>query len=307
MLARSRAATAAWLRDRLGIDRLGLRLDELEGNAARDFATVWRLLDGHEERIGRSERMISTATVMAWIDQAGLHGDPLVSVVLPTRDRASLLGRAVDSVIAQSYPNWELLVCDDGSRDETAELVAGIGDPRVRYLPDEAVGVAGARNRGIAAAGGELIAYLDDDNRMHPNWLKSVVWAFEQRPEVEVLYGGIVIEDTARLHREPGQEMPSAWLEAYDPETILTSNVADTSAIAHRAGLPEAHFDETLQTMGDWDLFLRLTAEREPLTLPAIAGFYFTGAEGRISDLTAAHDSDRPVIQDNARRARSRR
>jgi glycosyltransferase involved in cell wall biosynthesis len=305
MLARLKSA----VRDRLGIGSLERRLQDVETSVSRDLAHAWKLLDGHEDRLGRIERLVRVATVMAWVEQATVTETQLISVVLPTRDRAAVLGRAIESVLGQRYGNWELLVCDDGSTDETAAVVEAVGDPRVRYLPDPAGrsgGSGAARNRGIEAARGQLIAYIDDDNRMHPLWLKCVAWAFEQRPDTEVLYGGIVIDNTGRLHLEPVQEMPSAWMESYDRDAVVSSNIADMSAIAHRAGLPEAHFDEELHTMGDWDLFLRLTAGREPLTLPAIACFYFTDAENRMSDLTDKHAQERPVIQSRGRRARER-
>ena len=223
------------LRRRLGVSALERRLAELETAHGGDINRVWELLDGHEVRIARIELQIRIATVMAWIDQATLGAEPLVSVIVPTRERAVTLPRAIQSVLAQSYPNWELLICDDGSADGTAAVVAACPDPRVRHLPGEPAGAGAARNRGVDAAVGELVAYLDDDNRMHPNWLKSVVWAFEQRPEADLLYGAIVIDDTARHHGEPGAEMPSAWLEPYDAARILENNVADASAIAHRA------------------------------------------------------------------------
>jgi hypothetical protein len=291
------------LRRRLGITRLEERLDALERAYGTDINRAWALLDGHEERLGRAERQIRTATVMAWIEQAAVSGEPLVSVIIPSRDRAALLPRAIESVLAQTWGRWELLVCDDGSRDATANVVESFGDPRIRHLPDGPLGSSAARNRGLAVADGKLIAYLDDDNRMHPNWLKSVAWAFEQRPECELLYGAIVIDDTARHHGEEGAEMPSAWLERYEAETLPESNVADTSAIAHRAGL-DARWDESLTTMGDWDLLLRLSVEREPLTLPAIACFYYTDAAERLSGLIDQSRRDRARIVERARAAR---
>jgi glycosyltransferase involved in cell wall biosynthesis len=287
-------------RDRLGIGALEGMLAAVD----RDIGHIRTLLDGHQERIGRTERLIRIATVMAWIEQATLRTNPLVSVILPTRDRPSILPRAIESVFGQSYANWELIVCDDSEGEGTEDVVGTFAGGRVRYLPGEPSGAAAARNRGLTDARGELIAYLDDDNRMHPGWLKSVVWAFERRPDVEILYGGITIEDTARLHREPGHEMPSAWLEAYDREAVLTNNVADTSAIAHRASLADARFDESIRVMADWDFFLRMTADRNPLTLPAIACFYFTDAENRLSEDVGARRRDGPTITWRARAAR---
>ena len=236
---------------------------------------------------------------MAWIEHATLTREPLISVVMPTRDRAHVLARSIASVIAQRYAHWELIVCSDESdASRTAEAIAAFDDARVLHLLGEGGSSGATRNRGLKRASGELVAYLDDDNAMHPNWLKSVAWAFEQRPETEVLYGAIVIDDTARHHAESGYEMPSAWLEPYDPDAARESNVADTSAIAHRAGRSQAHWDENLMTTEDWDFLLRTTADREPLTLPALACFYYSDTEGgRLSELREQNARDRAAIR----------
>jgi glycosyltransferase involved in cell wall biosynthesis len=308
----ARAALRAILsrvRERLGIAALDRRVTELHAAYAelcaayeRDIERAWQLLDGHEKRLGRSERLIQIATVMNWIEQATLRTEPRVSVVIPTRDRAAVLPRAIESVRAQSYSNWEVIVADDGSPEDTAAAVATFEDPRIRVVTGRPGGASAARNRGIAAANGSLIAYLDDDNRMHRHWLKAVVWAFEQRPDAEVLYGAIVIDDTSRLHGG-APEMPSAWLERYDRESIVEANIADTSAIAHRAEL-ETSFDESLETMADWDFMLRATLEREPLMLPAIAVYYYTDVEDRLSDMKDTQRRNRAAITARARAAR---
>jgi hypothetical protein len=286
------------------LDEHQVRISRLEGQARRvdaDLARAWQLFEQHDDRIARVERAVRIGAVMSWIEQATLTRRPLISVVLPTWQRPQLVGRAVESVLAQDYPHWELLVCEDGSTAETAAAVAAVADHRVRYLPAEQAGSAVARNRGLAEASGELIAYLDDDNRMHRSWLKSVAWAFEQRPEVEVLYGGIIIDDTARHHAEAGAEMPSVWLEPYRRAAVLEANVADTSAIAHRASL-STRWDEELVTLGDWDFLLRATAEREPLTLPVVACYYHTDAPVRLTDRRVQQrDVDHPRIVSRAR------
>jgi glycosyltransferase involved in cell wall biosynthesis len=303
-LSRLRTATTKGLQRARGLIGLERRHAQLESAYGADIKRVWELLDGHEERIARIELQVRLATVMAWIDQATLVREPLISVVIPTRDRAGILPRAIESVLAQSYSNWEALVCEDGESEETALVVDSFDDPRVRHLPATPAGVGTARNRGIDAAGGELIAYLDDDNRMHRNWLKSVVWGFEQRPEARVLYGAIAIDDTARHYGVEGAEMPSAWLERYDRETIAEANVADSSAIAHRARLSKARWDEQLKTMGDWDFILRATADHEPLTLPAIACFYYTDVADRLTALIEQNRRDHSRVVERARAAR---
>jgi glycosyltransferase involved in cell wall biosynthesis len=226
--------------------------------------------------------------VMAWIDQVRLEREPLISVVTPTHDRAALLERAIDSVVAQSYANWELIAVDDASSDGTPELLQAPRDPRVRALRVQRHNCAAARNAALDAAEGELIAYLDDDNVMHPNWLKSVAWAFAQRPDRDLLYGGFVVEDFLELIRKGGGSWPALALNGFDQATIVERAPTDISTIAHRAGLAGARFDESQPRLSDWDLLARLTADCEPLVLPVIACFYYTSTEDRMSGEPAA-------------------
>ena len=88
---------------------------------------------------------------------------PLVSIILPTYNRADTIRRAIRSVEAQTYTNWELIVIDDGSTDGTADQVAGL-DARVRIIRQGNQGTAGARNAGLKASRGEYLAFLDSDD-----------------------------------------------------------------------------------------------------------------------------------------------
>jgi glycosyltransferase involved in cell wall biosynthesis len=266
--------------------------DQLQ--AWRHRATLWLKRTDHGEqlssRVAALERTVAdhgrqlhVRAVMDWIERATLRGAPLVSVVLPTRDRRDLLPRAIDSVQKQSYGNWELLIVDDGSVDGTAEFLAGLAGDRLRCFRHHGAGVCAARNVALAQARGDLIAYLDDDNMMHPGWLKAVVWGFEQRPEANVLYGAYMVDDAGRIFRKKSGDLPRLFFLPYDHYQVARRSIADIGAIAHRAGLPEARFDESLREMGDWDLFLRLTRTAPPLALPAIACFYTTDAPHRLS------------------------
>jgi glycosyltransferase involved in cell wall biosynthesis len=154
----------------------------------------------------------------------------------------------------------------------------------VRSFRGTGAGCSAARNTALQHACGELVAYLDDDNLMHPLWLKSIVWAFDQRPEINVLYGAIVVDDTARINRLGRGDLPHLHFDSYDHHAAAIDNIVDMGCIAHRAKLPEAHFDESLTEMGDWDLFLRLTRDEPPLALPVIACFYTTDAPNRLSN-----------------------
>jgi glycosyl transferase family 2 len=253
-------------------------------------------LDDLRRRLEELERKQSLRMFMEWIEYARLSESPRISVVLPTRNRATFLLTAVASVQAQSYANWELLIVDDGSDDETPERLAAFDDSRIRSLRIPHAGAYAARNVALDRATGDIIAYLDDDNVMHPSWLKAVAWAFDQRPNVDVLYGGIILDDAERVDDRGSGSFAKVFFRPYDRKVLLNENLADMSAIAHRARLAGARFDESLATVGDWDLLCRLTADRDPLVLPAIACFYFTDAPNRLSG-TAIRNTDRKTVR----------
>lgn len=271
----------ARLLSRLGTHFPGLR--QRAYTAIIGFRRTRKSLPALKQRIDEQARHLQVLTTMEWIQHAPVCATLLVSVVLPTRDRCALLPRAIASVLGQTYPNWELLIVDDASIDGTAALVAGIADKRVRVLRGAGAGVCAARNVALAEARGALIAYLDDDNVMHPGWLKAVVWAFEQYPATQVLYGAFIVDDKARLIRLSHGQLPQLYFHSYSYQSAAERNIADMGCIAHRAGLAEARFDESLREMGDWDLFLRLTRQSKPLALPAIACFYSTDAPNRLT------------------------
>jgi glycosyltransferase involved in cell wall biosynthesis len=243
--------------------------------------------------------VVAIDAVSRFIRHTGLRTEPLVSVVLPTRNRTDLLRRAIDSVRAQTYTRWELVVVDDGGDTDSEGVVDASGDERIRWMRIGHQGVCAARNAALAAAGGQIIAYLDDDNVMDPDWLYAVVWAFEQYPETDVLYGAFVVEDLLKVNRQSSGYLPHTAFHPWNRENLRRENLADIGAIAHRSGLPEARFDESLREMGDWDLLIRLTAEREPLALPAIACYYTTTAPDRLSG-GPTHGADREKVRGRA-------
>lgn len=107
----------------------------------------------------------------------------LVSVVVPTDDRAEFLPAAVDSVLDQTHRRVECVVVDGGSTDGTREYLAGIADERVRaILHDRPHGLANARNAGIDLASGEYVCFLDDDDRLHPGAVETLLGALAERP-----------------------------------------------------------------------------------------------------------------------------
>jgi glycosyltransferase involved in cell wall biosynthesis len=135
--------------------------------------------------------------------------DGLVSIVIPTFNRAVAVCRTLDSVEAQTYSNWEAVVIDDGSTDGTAHAIAERygHDPRVRYIYQANEGVSGARNRALAAAQGDYIAFLDSDDTWEPWKLKLQMACFSREPEL-----GMVCTDMMAIN-EIGEVVHSEYLK----------------------------------------------------------------------------------------------
>jgi len=112
---------------------------------------------------------------------------PSVSIITPTYNRAYILGAAIESVIAQTNPRWELIVVDDGSTDTTAELVKSYADPRIRYFKQSNAGPCEARNLGVSHAKANWIAYIDSDNTLLPAYVDTMFKHFKAHPGA--LYG----------------------------------------------------------------------------------------------------------------------
>ncbi|MBI4436486.1 MAG: glycosyltransferase [Candidatus Omnitrophica bacterium] len=182
---------------------------------------------------------------------------PKVSVILPTYNRAHLLSRAIQSVLDQTYQDWELIVVDDGSTDGTADLVAKFGRA-VRYFFQTNRGVAAARNRGIGEARGTYVGFLDDDDSWLPEKLERQVAFLERRPTLGFLYAiAQVVDDEGHfLGNKPDKVHPETL------EELLQMNFIPTLTVVARLECIKAvgGFDESLKGPDDYDLWMRLAA-----------------------------------------------
>lgn len=186
---------------------------------------------------------------------------------MPVRDRAGVVAFAIESVLAQVHTHWELLVIDDGSSDSTPTVVEAYvaRDSRIRLVRQPPAGVSAARNRGIAEAKGEFVAFLDSDNTWTPAHLASAVAAIGDGTQRAV-------HTVVRVRRDDGGLEFAA--EQVDREALLEGrNAVDLNALVVRRGVLEkvGGFDESLRRWVDYDLILRLAREVE-LTLVPVVG-----------------------------------
>ncbi len=120
---------------------------------------------------------------------------PRVSVIMPVYNGADYIGQAIESVLTQDYSSFEIIVIDDGSTDETREIVQGCHDGRIRYLRQQNRGVSHARNFGIRSAKGQFIMPLDADDMMAPAFISRHLAEFEKHPEADLVYCDVLLID----------------------------------------------------------------------------------------------------------------
>lgn len=191
---------------------------------------------------------------------------PEVSVVIPTHNRSALLKAAVDSVLQQGFRDHEIVVVDDGSTDDTVNVLKGY-DGRVRWLRQPNRGASAARNAGVRASKGQLVAFLDDDDRFLPDKLAVQVHAMSENPEAGMSYTGAYLEDPAghRLAR-----VYEAWLTGDIYRRLVwrgpyASPIAAPTVMVRRAVLDAVGgFDEAMPVAEDNDLWRRI-ARRYPV------------------------------------------
>lgn len=216
-----------------------------------------------------------------------------VSVVIPVYNARDVIGETIESVLAQTWTDREIVVVDDGSSDGSGDIVRSFGE-RVRYVRQENGGVARARNRGIAESTGEYVALLDHDDLWHPTKLDRQVTVLDRRPEV-----GMVITDVAHIDRY-GKPMGIIGAGYNPSETFarlfVRGFVPTPSAAMIRRSVLETvgGFDERFHSAGldDHELWTRIAARyeianiAEPLT-------YHRNRDIKPADVALAH---RPLL-----------
>lgn len=193
-----------------------------------------------------------------------MTGIPRVSVVLPVHNRQDLVHRAIDSVLAQTMPDFELLVIDDCSTDATADVVQSYcADPRVMLFRNETnLGPAGARNRGIELARARYIAFQDSDDRWFPEKLACQLRALERVPDVQACFCGALYFARENCYYIPGENRLDAESAASGDlsHAVLRNNPVTPQALMVRKALLETigGFDTSFRINEDWELVIRM-------------------------------------------------
>lgn len=182
---------------------------------------------------------------------------PTFSVTIPAYNSAATIAEAVDSVLAQTYPAAEIIVCDDGSEDGTAALLSGYGDA-VTVIRQENRGAAAARNAAIGRARSEFVVNLDADDLYLPNRLEIIAAALVERPDLDVVSTDATLEVDGRvIRRNFGPDFEYAAEDQRD--AILDRCFVGVHWAARRElMLAYGGYDESIKQAEDWELAIRL-------------------------------------------------
>ncbi|OOZ42549.1 glycosyl transferase [Solemya elarraichensis gill symbiont] len=203
-----------------------------------------------------------------------------MSVIIPTFNRAATLSRAIDSVIAQTHTADEIIIVDDGSTDETQQLLANY--PQLKVIRQQNLGVSAARNLGIAKASGEWIAFLDSDDAWLPTKLQTQLTALKENQDYrfchteEIWVRNGVRVNQMNKHAKSGGHIFERCL----PMCVISPS----SALMHHTLFDSiGHFDESLPACEDYDLWLRLCATEPVLYIEEPQITKYGGHEDQLS------------------------
>lgn len=190
--------------------------------------------------------------------------NPLVSVIIPTYNRGWTLKEAIDSVLAQDFTDFELIVVDDGSSDNTQDILSSYKEDII-VLKQNNKGVSSARNRGIASASGQYVSFLDSDDLWLPQKLSIQIYFFNTNPEALIcqteekwIRNGIFVNPKKRHRKLSGNIFePSIYLCLVSPSAVMIKR-----SLFEKTGM----FDESLPACEDYDMWLRVSC-RYPVYL----------------------------------------
>ncbi|MBF0253108.1 MAG: glycosyltransferase [Candidatus Omnitrophica bacterium] len=197
---------------------------------------------------------------------------PFFSVIVPVYNRERFIDKCLQSILDQTFDDFEIIVVDDGSSDNTKSIITTFNDARIKYHYYEHSGVSSARNKGLHLASGKFIAFLDSDDWWKPNKLQKGINYINNFPEIkifhteEIWYKNGVLFDQKKKHKNP---------DGFVYKNILPlCCISMSTIIMERSVFNDiGYFDETLEACEDYDLFLRATSKykvkliSEPLTL----------------------------------------
>jgi glycosyltransferase involved in cell wall biosynthesis len=178
---------------------------------------------------------------------------------MPAYNRADLIGESIDSALAQTFRDFELIVVDDGSTDATRDVVRQFRDPRLALLELPHRGMSAAMNAGVRAGRGIYFARLDSDDLWHPEFLAATVAAMEQPPRVGVVYTRARTFGDHATFREADRGLPLMFPDKPFESMLVRDHASAAALVRVECHQRVGGFDETLRWWEDWDFWLRVS------------------------------------------------
>lgn len=203
--------------------------------------------------------------------------DMLISIIVPTYNRQDFIVKTIQSILSQTYSNFEVLIVDDGSTDETEAVVRSIGDERVKYFKKQNGERGAARNYGVSKANGDLVTFVDSDDLLYPFHFEEAISVFKTNPEADVVHLAYEYRDTQ------GELLDTKKHWSDVNEQLIRGNVISCIGIFLKRGVLKGDllFSENRALSGteDWLLWLRVAARYK---------FYYSD---RVTACMINHDS----------------
>jgi len=218
---------------------------------------------------------------------------PLVSVVIPLFNKDPYIARALNSVLAQTFQDFEVIVVDDGSTDDGAEVVRGFDDPRIRLIQQENQGVSAARNRGIEAARAELVAFLDADDEWLPEFLETILNLKNAYPNAGLYASAYLVKtNTGKVINSRLRGLPFLFREGLLPRYFHTATLSPDPIICTSSVLlpkkafgRQGGFKKGVGFGEDTDLWGRIALERSIAYTITLGAIYHREAENRACNI----------------------
>ncbi|NET38053.1 MAG: glycosyltransferase [Cyanothece sp. SIO1E1] len=194
---------------------------------------------------------------------------PTISVIVPVYNGEGTIKRTIESVLNQTWKDFELIVINDGSQDSTLEILDRVSDPRLRIFSYPNAGLSASRNRGFAQSSGEFIAFLDADDLWTEDKLEAQLASLLSTPQAAVSYSWTdCIDESDQLLRRGGYITLNG--DVYKELLVVNFLANGSNPLIRRKALAEiGEFDETLTAGEDWDMWLRLAADYPFVAVPS--------------------------------------
>ncbi|MCK5831203.1 MAG: glycosyltransferase [Methylococcales bacterium] len=204
-----------------------------------------------------------------------------MSIIIPTFNRRTLLERALKSVYKQTFSDFEVIVVDDGSTDNTDKMIKDLF-PKVRYLSQTNTGVSSARNKGIDVALGEWIAFLDSDDEWLPLKLENQISLLKSKPDYKICHTEEQwVRDGQKVNQMKKHKKTGGWIF---PQCLPLCAMSPSSIIIHNSIFSElGYFDTTLPACEDYDMWLRITAQHPVLYIDEPQIIKYGGHDDQLS------------------------